>query len=188
MSVILGEITINQISYFEVDTNPSIGAGLPAPLGSQAVAMDTGNVWVKKGALNTNWSQVSLIGSLSGNGIYAQSLGVTATTSSAVFTTKLVFVTPVLELGNYKLDLSTKMNSSNSNRGIVVQLLDGATVIQEAIYYLANSVNTNPQFSFFTILENISGSKTFTVKFKLGTGGSSSVSLSQTVLVLTKVA
>lgn len=55
---IIGQITLDQVSIFEVDTDPSLGGGTTASIGSMATLYDgaNGRLWIKSGAGDTAWS------------------------------------------------------------------------------------------------------------------------------------
>ena len=59
MATILGIQTINEVSIYEVDGDPSAGAGTPAPRGSLAIHSASGTVWIKRLAADTGWEPVS---------------------------------------------------------------------------------------------------------------------------------
>lgn len=59
MANILGKITINNILYLEVDSNPSSGGGASAPIGSHANAVNGAGEYYKFGSGNTDWSLVN---------------------------------------------------------------------------------------------------------------------------------
>lgn len=62
MAQILGIKTVNEKLIYEVDQDPSAGAGTPAPIGSLAL-LETGSAvgenYIKVGALDTAWDKVS---------------------------------------------------------------------------------------------------------------------------------
>ena len=59
MATILGIQTINEVSIYEVDGDPSAGAGTPAPRVSLAIHSASGTVWIKRIAPDTGWKPVS---------------------------------------------------------------------------------------------------------------------------------
>lgn len=56
MATILDEITIGNILYLTVDSNPGSNTGTIAPVGSIAIDSTTGIVYSKTGSGNTAWS------------------------------------------------------------------------------------------------------------------------------------
>lgn len=61
---VIGQITVDQISIYEVDADPSVG-GIPATIGSIASLYDGTNsrIWIKSGATDTGWSIVPRLSS-----------------------------------------------------------------------------------------------------------------------------
>ena len=59
MAIQTGVITVNGINIIECDTNPSIGIGLIAPVGSIASAKDGSGMFYKSSSGNTDWSNNS---------------------------------------------------------------------------------------------------------------------------------
>lgn len=55
MAIVSGKITINDILYLEVDSDPSTGLGTDAPIGSHANANDGSGEYYKFGLGNTDW-------------------------------------------------------------------------------------------------------------------------------------
>lgn len=57
---VLGQITVNEISIFEVDAAPDTGSGIDAPIGSIAIMTDGSGIYQKISASNTGWGLVSI--------------------------------------------------------------------------------------------------------------------------------
>lgn len=57
---VLGQITVNEISIFEVDAAPDTGPGIDAPIGSIAIMTDGSGIYQKISASNTGWGLVSV--------------------------------------------------------------------------------------------------------------------------------
>lgn len=55
MSIVRGEITINERVILELDVNPNFGSGAPAPVGSIAQVDLTKSWWLKTGVSDTAW-------------------------------------------------------------------------------------------------------------------------------------
>lgn len=49
-------LTLGNLLIITVDTNPSLGLGTPAPLGSLALTEDGSGTFTKTGALDTDWT------------------------------------------------------------------------------------------------------------------------------------
>lgn len=58
MAIQEGQITLNEVSLFELDSDPSTGGGFAASIGSIAILGDqvSGAMWIKSGAGDTAWS------------------------------------------------------------------------------------------------------------------------------------
>ena len=54
---ITGLITVNERDVYEIDGDPSTGVGVAAPLSTIAMRSDLGQLWLKYGALDTEWTQ-----------------------------------------------------------------------------------------------------------------------------------
>lgn len=61
---IIGQLTLDQVSILEVDSDPSVG-GVSAPIGSIATLYDTvnGRLWIKSGGADTAWSIITRLAS-----------------------------------------------------------------------------------------------------------------------------
>lgn len=57
MANVLGIQTVNNVEVLEVDSDPSLGLGTPAPVGTLALANDGSGTYYKFGALDTDWSK-----------------------------------------------------------------------------------------------------------------------------------
>lgn len=55
MSIVRGEITINERVILELDVNPNVGTGAPAPVGSLAQVDANKSWWLKTGVSDTAW-------------------------------------------------------------------------------------------------------------------------------------
>jgi hypothetical protein len=62
MASVLGLITVNGKQVLEVDAEPSVGPGTPAPIGSLAMydSGTVGSLWVKTGSADDSWQRVDL--------------------------------------------------------------------------------------------------------------------------------
>jgi hypothetical protein len=58
MANIFGIQTLDHIHIIEVDENPGLNAGTPAPFGSLALDRNSSGVWKKGGPADTDWSQI----------------------------------------------------------------------------------------------------------------------------------
>lgn len=58
MAVNEGQLTLNEIALIEVDSDPSVGGGLDAPVGSLALlgTQTDGKMWIKTGGGVTSWA------------------------------------------------------------------------------------------------------------------------------------
>jgi hypothetical protein len=91
-----------------------------------------------------------------------------STTSLTISTVKASITTGVLPLGDYILTAQYKLSVSNANRGSTVELTDGGAVVvfsEESI----NSASRKSYYQIRTVIKNISGVKTFGLRFKSGT-------------------
>lgn len=116
MSNIQGRITVNEIEVLEVDGDPSTGLGTVAAVGSLAL-VDTGGVWQKTGAADTDWER------LSPRRKAGRVPAVSFTGSPKKFT--VVFAVPFPD-SNYEVTLSTQTDArvllyeSKLNTGFVI--------------------------------------------------------------------
>ena len=56
MAIVKDIITLGSLLIITVDTNPSLGLGTPAPIGSLALTEDGSGTFTKTGALDTDWT------------------------------------------------------------------------------------------------------------------------------------
>ena len=59
MANILGTQNVNEVSLIEVDGDPGVGLGTPAPQGSLAFHKASGGVWIKRYPADTGWEPIS---------------------------------------------------------------------------------------------------------------------------------
>jgi hypothetical protein len=59
MAIISGIVTVDQVLILELDTDPSVGSGAKAPIGSYATALDGDGSFYKFGSNDTDWMSVS---------------------------------------------------------------------------------------------------------------------------------
>ena len=59
MANTLNTQNVNEVSLIEVDNDPSIGSGTPAPQGSLAFHKASGGVWIKRYPADTGWEPIS---------------------------------------------------------------------------------------------------------------------------------
>lgn len=98
---------------------------------------------------------------------YANSSAETNTTSTTTYSTKVTVGPVTLRLGDYRISWSTKWRTAAANREFDIRIRDGATTLHESRHSYIRTAGS-PQMSGFTILANISGSKTFTLEWKVG--------------------
>lgn len=98
---------------------------------------------------------------------YANVSGETSTTSTTTYSTKVTVGPVTLRLGDYRIAWSTKWRCAAANREIDIRIRDGSTTLHESRHSYIRTAGS-PQLAGFTILPNISGSKTFTLEWKVG--------------------
>jgi hypothetical protein len=93
--------------------------------------------------------------------------GETSTTSLTVWANKLTIATPVLPLGNYRIDYAFNWRASNANREADFRIqIASADVANWQPSYLRTA--GRPRDSGFVTVDNISGVQTITFDFKVG--------------------
>ena len=97
----------------------------------------------------------------------ANSSAETNTTSTTTYSTKVTVGPVTLRLGDYRISWSTKWRTLAANREFDIRIRDGATTLHESRHSYLRTAGS-PQMAGFTILANISGSKTFTLEWKVG--------------------
>lgn len=60
MAEILGVQTLNSVLIISTDTDPSLGLGTVAPMGSIAISIDGSGIFFKQSATDTDWSKTPL--------------------------------------------------------------------------------------------------------------------------------
>lgn len=98
---------------------------------------------------------------------YSNASAETSTTSTTTYSTKVTVGPVTLRLGNYRIAWSTKWRCAAANREIDIRIRDGATTLHESRHSYIRTAGT-PQLAGFTVLPDISGSKTFTLEFRVG--------------------
>ena len=64
MGNIISERTLGNVLFLQVDANPSVSPGVPAPMGSLAVILNVGDMWQKTGPNDDDWGII-----LAGTGV-----------------------------------------------------------------------------------------------------------------------
>ena len=174
MAQIKGQITIDEVKLLEVTSDPAAGAGTPAPIGSFATINDGTGLYLKFGALDTNWIIVNtgVFGSLyTYNESNAQS-----TTTSTTYVNKMTVVTPSLTLGTYIVQFSCLFGNTNVGRQSKCQFTINAVQNLEAVNS-SNSAGDISSVSTSQRLSSVSGVQTFAIDFLTtsATGGATAI-------------
>jgi hypothetical protein len=98
---------------------------------------------------------------------YVTASAETNTTSLTTYSTKVTLGPITLRAGTYRIAWSTKWRCLAANREIDIRVRDGATTLHESRHSYLRTAGS-PQLAGFTVLAGISGSKTFTLEWKVG--------------------
>lgn len=147
---------------------PASPVGLDLPVDSFYVQnQGAGGVvfWRKYGTGVNDWTKTLA------NDFYQETVneGNSTTTSTTTYANKLTLNTPTLPLGDYVVEWTFRWLSANANRGVQVRVFDGTTEFVNCIDFTA-SVSQQTCMAGFAFLNGISGSKTFTLDFRVGIG------------------
>lgn len=180
MAIVLGQVTINEIRVYQVDSDPSAAAGTIASVGSLAIDQATGVVWRKFGSLDTEWTPV-IYGS---NWQTTSNPATTNNNSQAAYVSQLTLSTPSLPLGDYELETKTKMFHGTSGRQVQISLLRNTVEFENYIQYFTSNVSRESFYSK-TPFTAISGIQNFDIQFR--TVGNGTASLSETIFIFKRI-
>ncbi len=105
---------------------------------------------------------------------FAESTAETSTTSNSTFSTKVTLTTPSLTSGNYIIFFTYIARRSAANTEYDIRVRDGTTDLVTVTETYTRTQGQNLRSSFVQ-LSSISGVKTFTLEFKINSGGSGTV-------------
>lgn len=134
------------------------------------------NVTQHQAALSITESQISDLdhSSVFGSGYeYAESEAESTSTSDTL-ADKVTLVTASLAAGDYKFSYSCEMQNSNAGGNVQIEVLDGATVIGQAMIEPDNGTNYYMQ-SGFKMLSSISGVRTLKIQFAQNSTGTARI-------------
>lgn len=164
MANIRGQISINEIRVYEVDSDPSGGSGLDANLGSIAILQSTSQIWRKWGTGVNNWTPM-LYGA---QYQYAESLAQSDNSSNVTYVSKLTLTTPSLPLGDYVATFQWLYFHSKNGRRVQISLLRNSVEYINIVEYvtIGSVADTN---SFRRRFNQISGVQNIEFQFRNGT-------------------
>jgi hypothetical protein len=120
----LGLTTLNEIEIHEVDASP-VTSGIDAPTGSLAVLTDGTKLFLKTGALATNWSPINSLEKAEYSNIATSIQSSTSATYAPV--TQLTSVS--LPIGFYKIEAYVICQSTAVGTGVGIRIGQGTAVI-----------------------------------------------------------
>lgn len=106
--------------------------------------------------------------------------------SAATNATFVTLVTPDLPLGNYLLSARWQYSVANNNRSGIFELFDGVALLTSVEMPQPLS-NTPEVVTDYLVRENISGIRTFTLQFRVGNNGGTTVTVTNGELQLWRV-
>lgn len=118
---VLGAITLNEITLFEVDGDPRVSP-VPAPIGSFAYETNTGRTFTKTGAADTAWEF-----SAPRTAVNIAIAGTTTTTSTS--DVLLAGLTSVPPAGDYEVSFHSSFEASPNNGSVWASIYVGGTKI-----------------------------------------------------------
>ena len=153
----LGLTTLNEIEIHEIDSSPLVG-GIDAPIGSLAILTDGTKLFLKSGALATDWSPINSLDRAEYSYIATSIQSSTSTTYAAI--TQLTSVS--LPVGFYKIEAFIICQSTATGTGVGLRIGQGTAVIgtptgiQWSIGQSGNGTNKNFQYHQTSPTDNIS--------------------------------
>lgn len=153
----LGLTTLNEIEIHEVDASPVTG-GVDAPIGSMAILTDGTKLFLKTGALATDWSPVNSLDKAEYSYINTVIQSSTSATYAAI--TQLTSVS--LPVGFYKIEAYIICQSTAAGTGLGLRIGQGTAVIATPtgihwnISLAGNGTNKYFQYDQTTPTDNIS--------------------------------
>jgi hypothetical protein len=101
---------------------------------------------------------------------FVESLAASSNTSTTVYNTKATLDTvTALPLGSYAIVADFKWWLAAGNRAMSIQILDGVTVLKTIELTSSVGANDRPTKTIIHRIPNISGIKSFNLRFKAGT-------------------
>lgn len=153
----LGLTTLNEIEIHEIDSSPLVG-GIDAPTGSLAILTDGTKLFLKSGALATDWSPINSLDRAEYSYIATSIQSSTSTTYAAI--TQLTSVS--LPVGFYKIEAFIICQSTAVGTGVGLRIGQGTAVIgtptgiQWNIGQAGNGTDKNFQYHQTSPTDNIS--------------------------------
>lgn len=154
---LLGSITLNEIQILEVDASPVLD-GIDADTGSLAIVTDGSKLFLKTGALSTDWSPINSLDRAE----YSLRMTALQTSTSTTYASATELVSSSLPIGFYIFKFYGIAQSTANATGIGVRLgAVTATIatpvgIKWSIAQAGNGTDKNYEYDQITPTDNIS--------------------------------
>lgn len=152
----LGLATLNELEIHEVDTSPA-SSGVDAPIGSLAILTDGSKLYLKSGALATNWSPINSLDRAEYS--YVTTAIQTRNANSYIAVTELT--SDSLPVGFYKVEAYIICQSTATGTGLGLRVgqetavIGTPTAIQWDISSAGNGTDRRYQYDQLSAGDNV---------------------------------
>ena len=120
----LGLTTLNEIEIHEIDSTPLVG-GVDAPIGSLAILTDGTKLFLKSGALATDWSPINSLDRAE----YSYTATAIQSSTSITYAAITQLTSVSLPIGFYKIEAFIICQSTAVGTGVGLRIGQGTAVI-----------------------------------------------------------
>lgn len=183
---LLGSITLNEIQILEVDTSPILD-GIDADTGSLAIVTDGSKIFLKTGALATDWSPINSLDRAE----YSLRMTAIQTRNANSYLNVTELITPVLPVGFYTMAFYGVAQSTATSAGMGVRLgavtatISTPTSIKWRISQGGNGTDKNYEYDQVTPTDNLTSTSVSPANsnFAIHGGGLFEVTVAGTVAI-----
>lgn len=153
---LLGSITLNEIQILEVDASPVLD-GIDADTGSLAIVTDGSKIFLKTGALATDWSPINSLDRAE----YSLRMTAIQTRNANSYLNVTELITPVLPVGFYTMSFYGVAQSTAIAAGMGVRLgavtatMGATTSIKWRIGQSGNGTDKNYEYDQTIPTDNV---------------------------------
>lgn len=154
---VLGSITVNELEILELDASPAT-SGVDAPVGSLGIVTDGSFLYLKTGALITDWS---IVRPLLFEEFVFRITATNQTSTSATYANVTALTTGALATGTYKFEVHALCQSTAGGTGLGLRIgagtaVLGATFANWDIKQAGNGTSSNYEYDQTTATTNVS--------------------------------
>jgi len=153
----LGLTTLNELEIHEVDVSPAT-SGVDAPIGSLAIVTDGTKLYLKSGALSTDWSPINSLDRAE----YSYVTTAIQTRNANTYLPITELTSGVLPIGRYKVEVFAICQSTTTTTGLGLRVGAGTatitnpTAIQWDIPQAGNGTDKRYQYDQISTADNVS--------------------------------